>query len=341
MSPASALRLSSVAALAVASLAQAEQHCGAVWQLVPSAAESHLLAVAPIPRGWVAVGEGGTVLFSSNGERWELISVPTTAALRGVAWGNGTLVVVGDEGLILVGPNPFSLSPAPQRVGRRLNAVAWGGGFFVAAGAASENVLAGVLARSSDGLHWEDVSPPGLLPVYGVAGSEQGFQAVGWNGSWEASADGSGWTVDSLAGLMHACTFMLRPSFLFAVAASPELTVTTGLVVGDQYPGVGVALSRQSGSPWTCTITEMPPYPFRFYSLARSEEGFVGAGLGGVASSQDGRHWQPELNLPGVFFYGVAAQGETWVTVGEKGLIAVRTCHEERRPRRVLRPVRE
>lgn len=329
------------AGTAATGLAQEAKPCRSVWEFPASGVEHHLLAVASVPGGWVVVGEGGTVLASADGKTWERISNLPPAVLRGVAWGEETLVVVGDDGLILAGPNPRRINPVPQRLSGRLNAVAWGAGFFVAGGAASENLLTGVLLRSPDGFHWEDVTPRDLLPVYGIYASEEGFHAVGWNGSWVESADGAHWTVGSLAGLMHACTFMLRPSFLFAVAASLERTVATGLVVGDQYPGVGVALSREAGAAWECTVTEVPPHPFRFYALARSTCGFLAAGLGGVAESQDGRNWQPELELAGVSFYGVAAQGETWVAVGEDGLVALRTCEESRRPRRVLRPVRE
>ncbi len=341
MNYASTLLLFFFSLATVKGVAHVQPPCGSVGSLPDSGVGNDLLAVASIPEGWVAVGQGGVILFSPNGERWELASVPTTAPLRGVAWGEDTLVVVGDEGLVLVGSSPFSLSQLPQAVGRRLNAVAWGGGFFVAGGAAGENLLAGVLVRSPDGFRWEDVSPPGLLPVYGVAAGEGGFQAVGWNGSWEKSADGAHWRVENLAGLMHQCTFMLRPSFLFAVAVCPERTVSAGLVVGDQYPGVGVVLSREGEAPWQCTITEMPPHPFRFYAVARNERGFVAAGLGGVASSEDGRHWYPELELPGVFLYGLASKGDTWVAVGEGGRVAVRSCQEFRHPRRSLRPVRE
>lgn len=340
MSLARTLELWAFAVATVTGSAQVEDPCHSAWRLLDSGVGTHLLAVAAIPGGWVVVGEGGTILTSEDAEHWHPVASAVTGALRGVAWGDGTLVVVGDDGLVLAGPGPARLNPIPQRLGSRLNGVASGAGFFVAGGADGQNPLAGLLARSADGFHWEDVTPENLLPVYGVTAGEQGFQAVGWNGSWEQSPDGLSWTVESLAGIMHACTFMLRPSFLFAVAGSPERTVTTGLVVGDQYAGVGVALSREQGGPWVCTVTEMPPHPFRFYAVAGSGSGFLAAGLGGVARSTDGHNWQPELELPGVFFFGVAINGETWVAVGENGLVAVRTCQETRRPRRVLRPVR-
>lgn len=211
----------------------------------------------------------------------------------------------------------------------------------MAGGTKPSELLAGLLATSEDGVVWEDVTPDKLLPVYGVWGDAAGFQAVGWNGLWAESPDGRQWRVSGLAWLMHQCTFMLRPSYLFAVAASFQRTVTTGLVVGDQYPGVGVALAREDQGPWSCTVTEAPPHPFRFFAVARAGEGFVAAGLGGVASSTDGRHWQPELELPGVFVFAVATRGERWVAVGEGGLIAVRECWPLRRPRQSLRPARQ
>lgn len=321
--------------------AEAEREpCVPSWHQVPAPVGAKVLAVAAAPWGWVAVGEGGVVLASADGERWEVASTLGEVTLRGVGWGRDLLVVVGDGGSIFAGEDPWRLRPVREGSGGRLNAVAFNGSAFVAGGADGATLLSGVLWRSDDGWRWEGVGPAGLLPVYGVSGRGRGFAAVGWNGLWAESPDGWVWTTGSLASLMHQCTFMLRPSFLYSVASLPARTVAVGLVVGDQYPGVGVALAQEDGSPWRCAVTEIPPHPFRFFAVVAGDSVFVAAGLGGVAISEDGLTWRPELELPGVSLWAVAVKGEVWVAAGDHGALWVRGCSPPRRPRRVLRPLR-
>ena len=50
---------------------------------------------------FVAVGDNGTILTSSDGTTWTSRTSGTTEYLRGGAYGNSTLVVVGASGTIL------------------------------------------------------------------------------------------------------------------------------------------------------------------------------------------------------------------------------------------------
>ena len=50
---------------------------------------------------FVAVGDNGTILTSSDGTTWTSRTSGTTEKLRGGAYGNSTLVVVGASGTIL------------------------------------------------------------------------------------------------------------------------------------------------------------------------------------------------------------------------------------------------
>jgi len=50
---------------------------------------------------FVAVGDNGTILTSSDGTTWTSRTSGTTEYLRGGAYGNSTLVVVGLSGTIL------------------------------------------------------------------------------------------------------------------------------------------------------------------------------------------------------------------------------------------------
>jgi len=57
---------------------------------------------------FVAVGDNGTILTSSDGTTWTSRTSGTTEYLRGGAYGNSTLVVVGASGTILTSSNGTS-----------------------------------------------------------------------------------------------------------------------------------------------------------------------------------------------------------------------------------------
>ena len=50
---------------------------------------------------FIAVGDNGTIITSSDGTTWTARTSGTTEYLRGGAYGNSTLVVVGASGTIL------------------------------------------------------------------------------------------------------------------------------------------------------------------------------------------------------------------------------------------------
>src|SRR5690606_20008532 len=54
---------------------------------------------------WVVVGDGGTILTSTNDTTWTSRTSGTTQHLRGVAYGDGLYVAVGLSGTILTSPD--------------------------------------------------------------------------------------------------------------------------------------------------------------------------------------------------------------------------------------------
>lgn len=117
----------------------------------------------------VAVGEGGTILWSANGQRWIQQTSPTTNDLYGVAFGNGTWVAVGYRGTILSSPDgqdwalQFADSDSSITNAPSLSAVIYAQGIFVAVGGQGPypNRCARVWT-SPDGVTWTDRSPAQL-----------------------------------------------------------------------------------------------------------------------------------------------------------------------------------
>jgi hypothetical protein len=50
---------------------------------------------------FVAVGSGGTIIYSENGRAWSPASCPVTNSINGVAYGAGKWIAVGDGGTLL------------------------------------------------------------------------------------------------------------------------------------------------------------------------------------------------------------------------------------------------
>ena len=50
---------------------------------------------------FVAVGEGGVILVSNSGAQWQLTESPAARSLFGIVYGAGSFVAVGDFGTVI------------------------------------------------------------------------------------------------------------------------------------------------------------------------------------------------------------------------------------------------
>src|SRR6266853_1614587 len=101
---------------------------------------------------FVAVGEGGTILTSSNGQQWALASTGQFPALRGVTAGS-LFMAVGEAGTIVTSSNGFNWISQASGTSVGLLAVAYtpsflGGTPFLAVGGNGVNLT------SVNGLNW-------------------------------------------------------------------------------------------------------------------------------------------------------------------------------------------
>ncbi|MEM7387541.1 MAG: immunoglobulin domain-containing protein, partial [Verrucomicrobiota bacterium] len=104
---------------------------------------------------WIAVGDGGAVMVSSNGMDWEAQPSGTTQSLRSIAYANGLWVATGVEGTALWSDNGTDwnsanlpdFSDTPQRP--FLHSVSHHEGDWVTVGGF------GTILRSADGKTWE------------------------------------------------------------------------------------------------------------------------------------------------------------------------------------------
>ena len=203
------------------------------WTSQTSGTTNSLNAIVYAAPVFAAVGNGGTILTSSNGVDWASQNSGTTnnlygithanglflaagqgpirtsadgiawaghvaplSVLHGVTYGNGLFVAVGVSGTIGTSSNGTNWFPQSSGAGSTtLSAVTYANGRFVAVGGA-----AAVILTSTNGTNWTSVSPgAGVYSLLGVAFGRDKFVAAGGSapvargGSITISADGLTW----------------------------------------------------------------------------------------------------------------------------------------------------
>jgi len=151
---------------------------------------------------FVAVGESGTILTSSDGTTWTSRTSGTTNHLYGVTYANSTFVTVGDNATILTSSdgttwtntstNKRTLRYFSKAETNNLYGVTYGDGLFVVVGGDA------TIFTSSDGTTWTErdgLRSTWVLPQYfkGVTYRKKLFVTVGRNGRILNSPDGITW----------------------------------------------------------------------------------------------------------------------------------------------------
>jgi hypothetical protein len=111
---------------------------GCAWEWVnPAPPEYDLASVIHAAGMYVAVGDRGVIVTSSDGVEWDLRWSHGHNGLYGLTYGNGLFVAVGRDGLIVTSPDGITWTERACFGSGKLQDVAWGGGRFVAVGGVS------------------------------------------------------------------------------------------------------------------------------------------------------------------------------------------------------------
>ncbi len=297
---------------------------GLSWQITPPpfSVGSGLTAVAGNGTVWVLADTGGTLLTSADGgTRWDAVQ-PTTAALRGLAYGAGVFVAVGDGGTILVSPDGSDWTAQASGTTANLNAVAFLNGEFVAVGDG------GTLLSSADGAQWTAQATgtvdnltgaaygDGVFVVVGtsaaVAGTTFGLSGVSPSGVALTSSDGRTWTA-------HAESSLGLDSVAFG--AGEFLAVATVAADGFTY---GDAFASTGGAAWAA-LASPPPTNGHLASAFFLDGMFLLNGSSTatpLAVSVDGTAWQTVAAASGLdamayaggLVFGAASGGSVLVS---------------------------
>lgn len=148
--------------------------------------------------GLVAVGTGGALLWSADGQEWEARDSGTTDWLVAVAYAQGRYLAVGDNGTLTTSTDGMTWMVMPNTAtAQRLNNIAYAGGLWVAVG---EN---GTLISSPDGETWTKHESSVTEWLRGLAWMDLGLSGddiraslwvtTGQHGVMLASVDGKSW----------------------------------------------------------------------------------------------------------------------------------------------------
>jgi hypothetical protein len=134
----------------------------------------HILASVP----FVAVGERGTIVRSTNGVDWTLQASDTASALRAAVYHGGRIIAGGDRGVLLTSLDGASWTHLPP-LSFDIRALASSGNAIVAVGK-QENT--GRIQVSIDGMDWQQPPLEVAQPLNAATHGHSSFVAVGDGG---------------------------------------------------------------------------------------------------------------------------------------------------------------
>jgi hypothetical protein len=252
---------------------------------------------------YVAVGDNGTILYSTDTITWIPQVSGTTNRLNSVNYGTNGFVAVGDSapgvpGTILSSADGINWIQRTSPVTNRLSGISFGFGRYVAVGSQ------GIILTSTNVINWTAINT-GAPYNFNAIDVGNNFVAVGDSGTIATSPDGLAWTFRSSGSF----------SRLFGVSASGM-----PVAVGES----GALLTSPDGTTWTVRTsgTSGNLYAVGYGAAGYGTNQFIALGSGGVfVASPDGVNWssQPALgtnDLNGLVFANVG-----FLAVGNSGTI--------------------
>ncbi len=241
---------------------------------------------------FVAVGEGGTIISSTDGTNW-INSSLEVSDINGIVYGNGLFLAIS-LGYGYTSPDGLTWTQQPLPPFSPFLAdvvsVAYGAGVFVTTG--------GGIFVSSNAVDWVDRT----------GGIQRFFPSVTYgNGRFVASANAletyvstNGW---DWIGATNGLTFPVE-----------NVAFGNGVFVGSYNNVVTVSQDGLMWSPHQILTNTM------IYNLAFAGGHFLGLGQE-IVTSPDGSNWTKRLNAPGAVFTHAAFGNGLTVVVGHGGNI--------------------
>jgi hypothetical protein len=256
---------------------------------------------------YVAVGESGTIIVSSDAEKWVSIDSGTSNTLVGVAYGNGVFVAVGENGTILTSFDGKVWARTESGTTYPFYEIAFCNGIFITS---HGRMYRGPIMTSPDGINWTERSEGFIYISLAAAYGNGTFVVARGDDYLVVSSDGYTWTwVDSNTDFYQ----------LYGVAYGNGIFVAVGyVVVGESV--YGKILTSLDGTTWEEVETTTNFLPLS--NVIYGDGIFVAVGLyGAIYSSVNGTVWSERSRWGSSLLYAVANGDQGFVAVGEHGSI--------------------
>jgi len=283
---------------------------------------------------FLAVGGGGSILTSGNGESWSLTYSAAFNSFKAIAWSGTQTIVVGEQGKILrraASDSDWTIVESGTQ--EYLSDITWTGNEFVAVGG-------GVVATSADGAQWTTLSIPNISILWGVTWTGDKLVAVGGTGNPDTqrvegvimtSDDGTAWSAPLLTGTPLLLDVTWTGSQLVAVGGDKFTSRGPSLDDGMFFYQGGVILTSTDGMTWErqASGTDVDLHAVDYESSSgriitaggNSSLYAVNPDYGVILSSSDGVNWTSRESDENQIYRALASSGSQTVVVENSGTI--------------------
>ena len=279
------------------------------WHQVSPSPEGNYLRSVAFGNGlFVAVGEGGTIISSTDGKVWTVRKHKGTGFIRRVCAGNNVFIAVGDNGDVLKSAdtkNWEKVASISHATGEPLESIIFGDKFM----AVNEQ---GKILSSQDGETWQEANTPSKANFSDIAYTGEGYIAVGdkiiasstngidWettsielninhvaygNGKYIISTDGGIYTSTNSNNWDRTVKIKIKDPFF---GNDRYLNIIDLKFVGNCFVAISedkIGLSSSDGMNWQ--QFDLPDY----HAVTFGKGIFVSVGSGVISTSEDAIHW--------------------------------------------------
>ena len=278
---------------------------GYSWERADSGTRDWLGDVTHGGNLYIVVGEKGIILTSANGQSWERTGSGSDVVLRGVTYGDEMYVTVGDEGAILTSYDGYSWERVDSGTEARLYDITYGDGLYVAVGDE------GTILISADGYSWERVDSGTDAILRGITYGDGLYVTVSSGNTILISNDGQDWEqVDPGIGGSYVK--------IYNVIYNNGLYIATSGYHYYNYNYRGLVLISTDGRTWEKVHSETTGAVLHGITYGNGLYIAVGAGSS-ILTSTDGRTWEKVNSGTGTLLFDVTYGDGLYVAVGRYG----------------------
>jgi hypothetical protein len=263
---------------------------GIIWTTRASGTMREIWFVAFLNQSFIACGDSGTILHSTDGKQWiasNMVYNGLNDWVSSISFGNGMYVAVGgmDTVGIFISKDGYSWSKENLGVEGGLNSIVWGDSQFVAAGdwAGSR----GIIMTSRDGISWASNSSDSIPCISSIEWGNSRYVAAGICHYFDQNrAKFCSAIVSSQDGINWVTQRFDTGQMFF-----PELWADSLFIVGGTSPGLytspdGISWTKRENVPaeTRCIVRNDTEFVLAGYILNRTSSIFC-------YSSYDGISW--------------------------------------------------